>query len=158
LSGLAPGEEYNVLFLDQKRKLGAVATLRAGMENPRIVLQPCGKATMRFVDPDGQPVRDVNPTVQLVVTPGLYQFDTQARARGELAADADFIANVDRLNHPGNEQTDADGRLEIDALIPGATYRVVHGASGDEFQTTDFVARSGETVDAGELLVDVDNN
>src|SRR5262249_33440089 len=58
VKGLAPGVEYPVYFVDPKRRLGATVLLKATDEDPTVVLQPCGSATVRFLDEKGQPLTD----------------------------------------------------------------------------------------------------
>jgi beta-lactamase regulating signal transducer with metallopeptidase domain/protocatechuate 3,4-dioxygenase beta subunit len=153
VTGLQADEEVPVHFLDARRKLGATLLARAGMEPPRVVLEPCGKAAMRFVDDDGGPIEDYEPQIEIVVTPGAHQFSDMAREGDTLAADADFISNADRLNHPGYEKSDATGRLEVAALIPGAAYRIVAFRDGKFAVAKDFVAEADKTVDLGDLIV-----
>ena len=75
-----------------------------------MVLEPCGDAKMRFVDDAGKPVAKYEPTVELVVTPGALEYSRAAMNAGTLAADADFIPNIDRANHSlrRNRTTRAD--------------------------------------------------
>ncbi len=153
VGGLSPGREAPIHFLDARRKLGATLLTRAGMAPPRLVMQPCGKATMRFVDDAGRPVAEHVPQVQIVVTPGVHEFSDMARQAGTLAADADFIQNTDRLNHPNYEKSDAGGRMELAALIPGATYRVASYGDGGFEAPKDFVAEAGKTIDLGDIVV-----
>lgn len=153
VAGLASDAEVAVHFIEPRRQLGATAMLRAGMTPPRVVLQPCGKATMRFVDDDGQPVAEYEPNFQFVVTPGVHEFSKMARDEGNLAADADFLANVDRLNHGAYRKSDASGRYELSALIPGATYRLVGYRDGEFSVARDFVAESAKAVDLGDIVV-----
>src|SRR5260221_14041160 len=74
LSGLAPNKEYPVHLLDSRLRLGATLIAKAGMPSPRIVLEPCGSATMRFVDNKAKPVAKYEPFIQMVVTPGDQEY------------------------------------------------------------------------------------
>jgi hypothetical protein len=70
-----------------------------------------------------------------------------------LAADADFLANVDRLNHGNYPKSDAEGRFELPALIPGATYRLVGYRDGEFSVARDFVGEAAKTIDLGDIVV-----
>ena len=154
IGGLAPDREYPVCFLDSKRRLGATLSAKAGMPTPRVVLEPCGSATMRFVDDASKPVAKYEPTVELVVTPGALQYSQAAMNAGMLAADADFIANVDRANHSLPENSDDQGRLTVRALIPGATYRVITYRKNEFVLSKEFKAVAKETNDLGDIVVE----
>jgi hypothetical protein len=84
-----------------------------------------------------------SPFVNVVVRPG---------GQG-VEADSDLAANVDPVNYHGigGHAADAEGRCTFPALIPGVTYRL-HDP-GLKF-TKDIVARSGETVDVGDVVLD----
>jgi hypothetical protein len=151
LGGLAPGQEYPVHFIDPKRRLGATVRLKAGTDASRVVLVPCGSAVMRFVDEKGNGIAGHNPTVKLVVTPGTLDWNRTAEEAKTLAADEDFIANIDRLNH-GRLYADAEGRVELPALIPGANYRVTTVRNEKLVVAKDFQAKSGETIDLGDIV------
>jgi beta-lactamase regulating signal transducer with metallopeptidase domain/uncharacterized GH25 family protein len=152
LSGLAPNVEYPVYILDARRRLGATALLKAGGE-PSIVLQPCGQAKLRIVDRLGEPLADHYANVQMVVTPGASRYDVAAVQRGEFAADADFISNIDRTNYADLKKSDAQGDLTLPALIPGATYRISADGDGGIETVKEFQAKAGETLDLGDLVV-----
>ena len=154
LSGLGPDKEYPVHFLQPTRRIGATVMLKSGAEQTRVVLEPCGDATMRFVDSGGKPVVDYNPRVDMVVTPGPLVYDLDAMKAGALAADSDFIANVDRQNHWAPQKTDADGRFKLMALIPGTTYRVVTHRNEQFTIAKEFQAKARETIDLGDIIVE----
>ena len=73
--------------------------------------------------------------------------------KGELAADSDFISNVDRKNHWPGPETDADGRVTFEVLIPGATYRIFGTENGHLVVKKDFSVEAGRTLDLGEFVI-----
>ena len=154
VAGLAPGKECPIHFLDAERQLGATVTAKAGAGPMRVVLKPCGKATMRFVDSDGKPVSDHDPTVEMVFTPGPNRYIQGASQLGVLTANSDFISNIDRLNHWTRRKTDADGRITVPVLIPGATYTVVVTRDEKAVVAKTFEVKANETVDLGEIAMD----
>ncbi|HET6881031.1 MAG TPA: M56 family metallopeptidase [Pirellulales bacterium] len=150
LSGLAKGVEYPVYFLEPKRRLSATRVVKAGDSELTVVLKPCGTATLRALDSKGEPVHHF-ANVQMVVTPGAMRYDFDALTRGELAADADFIANVDRTNNALG--ADDEGRLKLPALIPGAAYQVYGMLNEKWLVIKEFQVKTNETVDLGDLVV-----
>ncbi|HJS08088.1 MAG TPA: hypothetical protein VJ809_10530, partial [Pirellulales bacterium] len=149
--GLAVGKEYAVHFLEPKRQLGATVMLKARHERTRVTLHNCGEATMRFVDSDGKPIADHDPHVQLVVSSGPLDWNRDARESETLSADADFVANVDRLNY-GTLKGNDEGRVKLPAMIPGATYRVLTVRKEQLIIAKEFQAKAGETIDLGDIV------
>ncbi|WP_417379924.1 M56 family metallopeptidase [Gimesia sp.] len=159
LKGLREGEEYPVYFLDPEHRLGAAALISTKNPAPRIVLQPCGSATARYVDQQGKPIADeMLGSLRLVVTPGKPQYDLQAIRRGEKLADEAYVANIDRLNYqsPTTTTTNAQGKLFFPALIPGAPYRHVEIVDGQPEITQEFTVQPGERFDLGDIEVQLD--
>jgi protocatechuate 3,4-dioxygenase beta subunit len=157
LGGLASGEQYPTHFLDPKRRLGATAGLKAEDSEPTVVLKPCGQATARFIDPEGQPLDGFSPTLEMIVAPGAHRYDLDAMKQGELAADTDYNANIDRTNYLSGRQTDNDGRVTFPALIPGATYRIGRFDDGKGVIVKDFSVGSGESLDLGDIVMRLEN-
>lgn len=160
LGSLSPDQPHPVSFLDPDRKLGATAEFRAGETDREVAMRPCGSAAARFVDASGEPAGNQPITVYLVVRPGPDQFDWAAARRGELAADADYISNVDRLNYGdlSATDTDADGVLELPVLIPNATYRLLTREKGRPVVIQDFQVAAGERSDLGEFTLQVEED
>ncbi|MFV1963896.1 MAG: M56 family metallopeptidase [Pirellulaceae bacterium] len=157
LTGLEADQEYPVYFLDTRRRIGATATIGAGGDDPIIVLHPCGEATAKFVDAEGQPHAGFPPALEMVVTPGVHRYDFAAAKLGRLAADGDFVANIDRTNYWPGPKTDDQGRVVFPALIPGATYQIVTHDSGSPIVAKRFSVESGERLDPGEVVLNLDN-
>jgi hypothetical protein len=158
LSGLEEGNEYPVYFLNAKRRLGATAHLRAGSGMTTVVIKPCGEAQIRFVDPEGQPHAEMRPGLRMVVTPGAFGLDFDAMNRGELAADEDFVANINRTNYYWDgPKTDKDGIVTLLELIPGATYRLWSLEKGEHKVLRQFSVESGEHLDLGEFTIERTN-
>lgn len=154
LNCLADGEDYPVHFLDAERKLGATAVLSTRDRNPTVVLKPCGQARMRLVDSDGKPVAGHYPNIDIVVTPGVYKYNNESFQVGKLAADSDFISNVDRTNYPDMPKSDKEGELLLPVLIPGATYQITD-LNNQVFKVTEtFQVQAGESLDLGDVLVE----
>lgn len=154
IAGLASGKECPIHFLDAERQLGATVIAKAGADPMRVVLKPCGKATMRFVDSDGNPITDHHPTVEMVFTPGPNRYAQGTSQLGVLTANSDFISNIDRLNHWTRRKTDTDGRITFPALIPGATYTVAVTRDGKAAIAKTFEAKANETLDLGDIVRD----
>jgi beta-lactamase regulating signal transducer with metallopeptidase domain/protocatechuate 3,4-dioxygenase beta subunit len=154
LSGMESGVEYPTLFLEPKRRLGAVVKLKSTDTEPTIVLHPCVDAKARFLDTDGAPKAAIRPNFHLVVKPGGFRYNNLAQRMGELAADENFVANIDRVNYNDGPKTDDDGRVVFPALIPGATYRLLGARKGNLTMERDFVVPAGETLDLGDITYD----
>jgi len=79
-----------------------------------------------------------------------------------VAADAAFMANVDPKHYssgPRGPVTDAEGRITLPALIPGALYRISDFSTGNDADKgvqvrKDFTVKPGETVDLGDILIE----
>ena len=127
--------------------------INAERSKQRVTLQPCGSAVRRYVDGEGNPLSGQGIALHMVVTPGVSRFDLDAMRKGAVEADHDFAANIDRLNHWKN-RSDDDGRLVLSALIPGTTYLY---PSGKKNKLNEFVAKSGEVHDLGEVVIDEDD-
>jgi biopolymer transport protein ExbD len=163
IGGLVPGETYEVHFLDAQQRSGATAMIRADDPSPRVVMQHCGTATIRAVDSKGKPVPNAPFSVHLIARPGVDKNDWLKQRAGLVAADMDFIQNIDRVNYPRSEtsgSTDADdqGRLTLPALIPGATYAIEVTYQGNLAIGRLFEAEAAKTVDLGDIEVDGKNH
>src|SRR5205807_2140723 len=144
-----------VLFLDAKNKQGLLAEIsskNAGDKAVTVQLAPCGSAQLRFISANGKPVAGRTPNLQIVTSPGVDPFQREAVLnKGLLFADADFVANLDRLNYWRGLRSDAQGRVRLPALIPGATYRLLPHAKGQPAR--DFTVEAGKTMDLGDVSV-----
>jgi RNA polymerase sigma factor (sigma-70 family) len=160
LHGLDPEGSTRVSLLDPDHEWGAtveVSGKQAG-EDLTIRLQPCGKARARFVGPDGKPVAKHRPHFEFVATPGPDQFSRDKKAKAELAADVAYMANVDRKHYWNGPLTDAEGRITLPSLIPGALYRITDfstvndDAKGPRIRK-EFTVKPGETLDLGDIVI-----
>jgi len=162
LSGFDPEKVAPAYFLDADRGWGATVDLsgkRAG-ENLTVGLHPCGEAKARFVGPGGRPVAKLKVWnyIQILMTPGAPRLGFLDRGE-TLAADGAFLPNVDSKHHPVELATNAEGRVSLPALIPGALYRISDWSTvnvpGKGYQVRkDFTVKPGETLDLGDILVE----
>ena len=123
-------------------------------------LQPCGQAKARFLDSYGKPIARFNlgPYVTLMMTPGpnRYTFVDQGES---LAGDAAYLSSVDFTHYDSNFATDAEGRVTLPALIPGAPYRISDWSTvnvpekGNQIRK-DFRVRPGETLNLGDIVIE----
>jgi hypothetical protein len=157
ISGCSPGVECPVYFLDPEHQTGATARVEnnsASREPLTIRLASCGAAKARFVDSEGKPIAELEPGLHLVVTPGASPFDFSSAERGQLAADEDFAANIDRKNQTPMPKTGQDGVATFRVLIPGATYDLAGGRDGKLGVLKQFTAEAGKTLDLGDVVAD----
>jgi hypothetical protein len=164
LHGFDPEKPSPVYFLDAEHRWGAVVEYSGAQsaEELTVRLQPCGQAKARFHGPDGAPIANLNsfPYVRLLMTPGPSSSGYVDRGR-ELAADEAFLPNVDP-KHYGRQQapvTDAEGRITLPDLIPGAPYRIddwsTINVQGKGLQLRkDFTVKPGESIDLGDILIE----
>ena len=149
-------------FLDAAHEWGAAIELsgRQADEALTIQLQPCGRAKARFVGPGGQPVAGLNVLTyfHLLMTPG-----AMLRIIGEdndpLPADTGYPLHFDFGHYPDGPIADADGRVVLPDLIPGAPYRISDWSTRNDASRgvqirKDFTVRPGETLDLGDILIE----
>jgi beta-lactamase regulating signal transducer with metallopeptidase domain len=160
-----PEGTYRLYFLGADGKLGGTAQLQgkqAGSEPVTVRLAPCGTATARFLDAKGQPAADYRPQVQLVLAPRTKPAPkAETPQRIELLIDwidgpnvarprvprTVMLKDLDPTRYGDRFRTDAEGRVTLPALIPGATYRI-HELQGS---LRDFRVEAGQPVDLGDL-------
>jgi beta-lactamase regulating signal transducer with metallopeptidase domain/protocatechuate 3,4-dioxygenase beta subunit len=165
LHGLDPDdavEAFPIFLFDPDRKLGRVARLSGravadanGMIDFR--LEPCGTARARLVTPDAKPLGNypARSLVTLVVIPGPLLGDEAKQ--GPLFGQQAALAYLDPVNLGNDFQSDAEGRLTLPALIPGATYRIEDGTptfdGGEPVIRKEFTAKPGEAIDLGDIVI-----
>jgi hypothetical protein len=164
LHGFDPEKPSPVYFLDAENGWGAVAEFsgKQSAQELTVRLEPCGKAKARFVGPDGKPIEKLDsfPYVRLLMTSGPSNAGYFDRGT-EPAADEAYLPNVDPKHYqrPHGPLTDADGRITLPDLIPGAPYRIADWSTvnvqGKGLQVRkDFTVKPRETIDLGEILVE----
>jgi len=161
LHGLDLDKTARVSILDADHEWGTTVELsgkQAG-EDMTIRLQPCGQAKARFVSPDGKPVVKISPHLEILGTPGPPEWTKDKKQQAMLAADAAYMANLDRKHYWKGPLTNADGRITLPDLIPGALYRISdHSIINDTDKGVqvrkDFTVKPGETLDLGDILIE----
>jgi RNA polymerase sigma factor (sigma-70 family) len=166
--GLDPERATPVYFLDTAHGRGAAVELsgRQAGEEVTIRLEPCGRAKARLVGPDGQPLARFNlcrwpfvDLVKLVQTPGADANSRSPADRARLAADAVCMVNIDPEHYRSGLITDAEGRVTLPTLIPGATYRISDYSTirvqdkGGQVRR-DFTVKPGEAADLGDIVIE----
>ncbi len=153
---LLPEATYRLHFLDSTGQLGAVAELsgkQAGGELVTVRLQPCGQAAARLVDSKGKPLIGHRPLLWMLLPPGPHAAPSdlsELLSHNLRAHDAVWSAYLDPGRHGDGPRSDAEGRITLPALIPGATYRVLLGSG----KARDFTVTAGRTAELGDLTID----
>jgi protocatechuate 3,4-dioxygenase beta subunit len=154
--GLDPDAEVPIHFFEPSSKLGATVVLsgKSGANGPITVrLEPCGTARARLVDRDGKPVAGyfAPRRILIIVTPGASLEHVRP---GQMSADALAFTAIDQANYD-KLASDADGRIALPDLIPGANYCVsAYPRNGAVFFHKDITVKPGETIDLGDILVE----
>ncbi len=153
LHGLNPDKAILVYFLDADHQWGGTIEISGKpiTEPMTVQLQRNGQAKARFVATDGRPLAKLIPPIEIVVTPG------PPPRRGELFADTARLIQVDPQHYyrPNLLRTDADGRVTLPDLIPGAFYRISDYSPSKGWQVRkDFTVKPGETLDLGDILIE----
>ncbi len=101
------------------------------------------------------------PEFQLLITPGTHSFLQKGPAElAKLEADAAFLPNIDPRHYqrPNGPLTDADGRITLPNLIPGALYRLSDYSTKDQDKGVQIrrncTVKPGETLDLGDILIE----
>ena len=92
----------------------------------------------------------------------VFEVDKTGPRIGASAFGHDFVAShrryrVDPVNQTSQPTADADGRLTIPALIPGASYRIIDYTVGREVAPqvrAEFTVRPGEALDLGDIRIE----
>ena len=85
--------------------------------------------------------------------PGPHRWDYKSTQRGLLAADAVHLSNIYRGSYQLNSfRTDAQGRITLEGLVPGVTYRITTLRPSVRI-LREFTVRPGETVDLKDVQV-----
>lgn len=151
-TGCDPERSYIALVLDLGRRLGAALTISGKQAGDEVTIRlaPCGAARARLLDGKGQPLADEIPELRAVLVPGPHGIDKKHPE--VLLAEEGTIRYPDHLSmtYHNREKTDAEGRVTMLGLVPGATYRI-----GEQFGalSKEFTVGSGQTVDLGEITI-----
>jgi hypothetical protein len=117
LPGGREGEAETLYLLEPHARLGTVVDLRCGQRGPIARLAPCGSVRVRVTDAQGRPIAGV------AIAPLLL-------AERDGSYHEQPASWFDPVNHAQPSTTDAEGWVEVPALIPGARYqlRAQHGS------------------------------
>jgi hypothetical protein len=154
LHGVDPERTTRIYLLGPEHEWGATVDLsgKSADADLTIRLQPCGRATARFVGPDGKPIAGYRPMPRFVAPPSPTRDGRREPDRSEPIAESDYLANVDRKHYWNLPRADAEGRYPMVSLIPGALYQIVE-PPGTELRR-EFSVKPGEMLDLGEIVIE----
>jgi hypothetical protein len=72
------------------------------------------------------------------------------------ALEGALLSTVDPIHYQDGHLSDADGRITLPALIPGATYQIIDRTvvrTEPNPVRKEFRIKAGETVDLGDILI-----
>jgi protocatechuate 3,4-dioxygenase beta subunit len=159
LPGWGPAEPAPVYFLSPELGLGGVLRLERGAagKEPTVRLQKCGGAKVRIVDEQGKPLANQRVVVDVPLTPGPSVFDRGGpfKLKG-VAADVAHLANFDPKNF-NDLRTDAEGRVTLRNLIPGARHWIfVDRPGGGMIRVPlDLIPEAGKTLELKDVSVNL---
>jgi protocatechuate 3,4-dioxygenase beta subunit len=128
LPGCDPEKGGIAWLFDPAHELGLTLNY-SGSEASRpprtIRLQPCGTATVRFVDAKGKPLKKYEPHLYVGFAPGTIMAATiySEKDDKELEGDWGFWLNY-HFRRDWEPTTDDQGRTTFPGLVPGLTYYV----------------------------------
>jgi RNA polymerase sigma factor (sigma-70 family) len=160
LPGWDPARAEPVYFLSPELGVGGIARLdpkRAADKDLTVKLQKCGAAKARFVDEEGKPLTDLQISVEIPISSGASFFDRDALVKAEVTADAAWLGNLDHKQH-NRLRTDAEGRLVLPGLLPGARHRLIvtrPNGPGMFRLPVEVTAESGKTLDLKDITVNL---
>jgi RNA polymerase sigma factor (sigma-70 family) len=151
-----PDARYRLHVINPAGGLGAVVEQegkQAGAGPVTVRLARVGAVRARFLDAAGKPLANYRPVAWLVPSADFPAGAEELKALAEAGRGAPDALWPNRL-HTGHyyvagPRTDAQGRVTLANLIPGATYRLVP-ADG---KVRDFTVRAGQTVTLPDLVV-----
>jgi hypothetical protein len=153
IPGFDPELSKPIFIVDFEHHCAAMVSPAASeldLTSPPIELKPCGSAKFRFVNDKGEVLADYQPRLIIELMPGAPNTHRIERDQ-PLWADTIIWDNIAR---PGKmPKTDANGRVTIADLIHRATYRVSFIGKKGFDEGYEFVVRSGETIDVGEVVI-----
>ena len=161
--GLAPDASVAVHFLEPRRKLGATAVFsgKSAAAGPvKIHLEPCATVRARIVNPGREPFVGSLPlrTLTMVVNTAPPVFAGIGKTGSLVVSDSGDLDWVDPINYEKPVTADADGRVVLPVLIPGATYRFTDRAANQgsiiRRLLSEFTVKPGETLDLGDIVID----
>jgi RNA polymerase sigma factor (sigma-70 family) len=141
-----PGHVTRAYLLDPGARVGAVVDVTPGAADPVATLVPCGTLRLRVLDSDGRPKAGHAVNVSLLV-------DRDRAPAAAAVADGQPVQWFDAVNYPERPKTDADGRLELPALVPGARYAVSAGTGAAKLAVGTFAVESARTVTIPDVVL-----
>jgi len=163
LHRLDPERPAPVIFFDADHERGATISLSGNQagENVIVPLRSNGRATVRFVSPDGKPVAGfvLGFGFQIIVTPGPPNLTRKKEDQAKRLADAGDMVNIDPRHYLKFPAADGEGRVTLPNLIPGALYRICDRSTQDVPNKgvqvrKDFTVKPGELLDLGHVLIE----
>ena len=158
-----PWASVPVVFFDAEHQCGATVELSGNQAGDELTvqLQPNGRAKARFVGPDGRPIAGfrLNRCFELVVTPGPPLNNRHETAPGPAASRRRRHGKHRSAPLQGFPPADADGRVTLPNLVPGAVYRICDRSTNDvpdkgDQVRRDFTVKPGEELDLGDILIE----
>jgi hypothetical protein len=106
---------------------------------------------VRIVDAKGQPLAGKHPGIHIVLTPGTVMAALVLSGKDDKELEGDWIMlEAVHRGHYLDLKTDADGRVTIPTLVPGAPYQLTSTEAEYDrikgLRKTKFRVRPGETV------------
>jgi hypothetical protein len=157
-----PESVQRLHFFAPDSGLGAVMELKgqqAGPEPVTVRLERLGAAQVRFLDATGKPLANYRPLLWLMAGTGPVPAPPNLKKlidmginglTGNAAPDAAWLARFDPPHYGDGPGTDAEGRVTLPALIPGARYGITLGDS----KAREFTVRAGQTLTLPDLVID----
>ena len=71
----------------------------------------------------------------------------------ELVEDSQPVEWFDAINYPAAPKTDADGRLELPGLIPGARYSIAIGSGPNKVVLDPLTLQAGQSVTIPDVVL-----
>jgi beta-lactamase regulating signal transducer with metallopeptidase domain len=158
LPGFEPEHSNPMFIIDVEHHCATVVSPTASeteLSNPPIQLGPTGSARFRFLNDKGEGLSNYDPHLELIVTPGAPATLFNERPNQPLWADAIRWTNIRYWHfHDKPPKTDAEGRVVMPDLIPGATYRLSFiGKKPGSDDGYEFTVRPGETTNVGDVTI-----